>query len=340
MVRAMPPLRISALAALFLLGCSTPAEDPGPPLATQASTLTVDQEIAKGGCTSSVVQGLSDQILEELTKCLEPGFLVKVPTAGNLVNNANHPFLEKPAADGLKAALATKPGTTLTINSMFRTVAQQYVLYRQASCFPAVATPGKSNHETGLAFDTSDQVIWRTALESNGFKWFGSGDPVHFDYVGAGALDLRGRDVLAYQRLWNRNHPTDKISEDSSFGPETEARLKKSPADGFAIGAVCDKPADAGADAGKPDAADAATDADAAAPADTAKDSAGDTDAASAETPTEPTAGCGCRTPVRDAPISGVFLLSWMVLLFARFSPRKRQIEAAEPVATVGSEGR
>ncbi|MEO7096899.1 MAG: M15 family metallopeptidase, partial [Polyangiales bacterium] len=168
----MFPRAALLLAAVAIVSCSAegPPEDPGP-VGRTYSALTVDQEIAKGGCTSSVVQGLSDQILEELTKCVEPGFLVKVPSGGNLVNNANHPFLEKPAADGLKAALAAKPGSTLTVNSMYRTVAQQYVLWRQASCFPAVADPGRSNHETGLAFDTNDRTTWQTPLEAHGFKW-------------------------------------------------------------------------------------------------------------------------------------------------------------------------
>jgi len=45
--------------------------------------------------------------------------------------------------------------------------------------------------------------------------------------------------VLAFQKLWNRNNPGDKIGEDGAYGPQTEARLKKSPATGFATGASC-----------------------------------------------------------------------------------------------------
>ena len=63
------------------------------------------------------------------------------------------------------------------------------------------------------------------------------GDPVHFDHLGS--ADIRGKDTLAFQRLWNRNHPGDKIAEDGAYGPQTEARLKKSPATGFATGASC-----------------------------------------------------------------------------------------------------
>src|SRR5262249_27193003 len=49
----------------------------------------------------------------------------------------------------------------------------------------------------------------------------------------------RGIDVRAFQRLWNRNNPGDKIAEDGEWGPQTETRMKKSPASGFPIGAQC-----------------------------------------------------------------------------------------------------
>jgi hypothetical protein len=35
------------------------------------------------------------------------------------------------------------------------------------------------------------------ALTSNGWRWYGSGDAVHFDYVGSGSVDLR-RSVLEH----------------------------------------------------------------------------------------------------------------------------------------------
>ena len=38
----------------------------------------------------------------------------------------------------------------------------------------------------------------------------------------------------------NRNAPDDQITEDGSYGPMTEARIKKAPAEGFGIGALCD----------------------------------------------------------------------------------------------------
>ena len=63
------------------------------------------------------------------------------------------------------------------------------------------------------------------------------GDPVHFE--NRRSPDNRGDDVRAFQRLWNRNHPNDKIAVDGDYGPQTAARLKKAPATGFAKGAFC-----------------------------------------------------------------------------------------------------
>jgi uncharacterized protein (TIGR03382 family) len=60
---------------------------------------------------------------------------------------------------------------------------------------------------------------------------------VHFDNTRA--PDNRGLDVRAFQRLWNRNHPGDKITVDGAYGPQTAARLKQAPATGFAKGAQC-----------------------------------------------------------------------------------------------------
>lgn len=131
----------------------------------------------------------------------------------------------------------------MVVNSMLRTVAQQYLLYRwyqKGTCgISLAATPGNSNHETGLAIDIDNQSTWRSKLSAKGFQWLGASDPVHFDYVGAGAVDHRGLDVLAFQRLWNRNHPEDKIAEDGDWGPATSGRMAKSPAAGFAKGASC-----------------------------------------------------------------------------------------------------
>ena len=66
-------------------------------------------------------------------------------------------------------------------------------------------------------------------------------------------MDLRSQTVLAFQRLWNRNNPRDRIAEDGDYGPATESRLRRTPADGFPIGASCGSSLPPMMDAGTPE---------------------------------------------------------------------------------------
>jgi hypothetical protein len=224
-----------------------PAED-----ASEALTAGSVEKAAKDGCSTGAVRGLSLQIIAE-GNCIEPDAFAPLPQRPNLTVNPNvFAYLEGPARKKLVEALDANPGKRMTVNSMLRTVAQQYMLRRwdlAGRCgIKVAANPGSSNHETGLAIDIEEASSWRTILTNKGFKWLGSHDPVHFDFKGPGAVDHRGLDVLAFQRLWNRNHPEDVIPEDGDYGPKTEARLKKAPAAGFRLGADCD--ANSGDDGG------------------------------------------------------------------------------------------
>ncbi|WP_170229170.1 M15 family metallopeptidase [Polyangium fumosum] len=200
-------------------------------------------QAAASSCSTSSVKGLSLQIIAE-ARCLNPDAYVPLTKTSNVTfGSATFAYLEKPAADRLLAALKENTGKTMTINSALRTVAQQYMLYnwyQTGRCSISLAAkPGASNHETGLALDVSEYSSWKTVLTNKGFKWLGSSDAVHFDYAGAGAVSYKGLDVKAFQRLWNRNNPNDTISVDGAWGPQTEARMKKSPAGGFEKGATC-----------------------------------------------------------------------------------------------------
>jgi len=215
----------------------------------EGATGTTVSDAAASSCSTSSVKGLSKQIIAE-ARCMNGDAYVAISDLGNVSwGSAVFPYLEKPARDKLVSALNANSGKTMTINSALRTVAQQYMLYRwyqTGRCSISLAAkPGSSNHETGLALDVSQYSTWKTILTNHGFKWLGSGDPVHFDYVGSGAVSHKGLDVKAFQRLWNRNHPDDKISTDGVWGPQTEARMKKSPAGGFATGATCGSTAQA-----------------------------------------------------------------------------------------------
>jgi hypothetical protein len=193
-----------------------------------------------GGCSTAIVAGLSKQLIDE-QNCIRPNALDGFASlAGVSIASGVNAYLEPQAVTGLEGAISAHGGT-IGINSALRTVAQQYLLYKwQGSCgIQIAAVPGSSNHETGIAIDVSDYSSWRSALENHGWRWFGSGDVVHFDYIGSGSVDLRADSVLAFQRLWNLNNPGDKIAEDGSYGPATEARLAKTDANGFAKGSTC-----------------------------------------------------------------------------------------------------
>ncbi|NUP10818.1 MAG: hypothetical protein HOW73_32645 [Polyangiaceae bacterium] len=204
---------------------------------------TVEQAMSNS-CSTTSIRPLSQQIIDEM-RCIDPDGFTALPELSNVTYSTGvFPYLIAPARDALVKAAQSKPSTNFHINSMFRTVAQQYMIrrwYEQGRCgISAAATPGNSNHETGLAVDIANNSTWRNALESRGFDWLGPNDPPHFDYEGAGAVSQRGFDVLAFQRLWNRNHPDDIIAEDGDYGPQTRSRIQKSPAQGFDIGADCE----------------------------------------------------------------------------------------------------
>lgn len=193
-------------------------------------------------CSTSVVLALSVQIANEVN-CMLPGQLVAFEENANIefTGSAVLPYLSETARDQLYAAAAAGGGRTVRITSAFRTVVQQYLLRRWfelGRCgITAAAEPGRSNHESGRAIDVSNYSEWISLFAANGWDHSVPGDPVHFDHVAS--ADLRSADVLAFQRLWNRNAPDEPIDEDGAYGPMTEAALRRAPAEGFGIGAIC-----------------------------------------------------------------------------------------------------
>lgn len=187
------------------------------------------------GCSTAPVLGLSHQIIAELNTIV-PQVLVSLDdlpiTIGGSAVNA---FAQPAAKQALKNAIAAHGGR-LSINSAYRTVAQQYLLRAWVgSCgITAAALPGKSNHENGLALDIKNFASWRDDLEAHHWKWLGPSDKVHFSYTGPGVRsDLGTLGIKAFQQLWNRHNPDDRIEVDGQFGPQTQRRLEKSPAEGF-----------------------------------------------------------------------------------------------------------
>ena len=219
---------------IVLAGCL----DSGPELGVTRSAVTVSGA-GSSGCSTAVVLGLSRQIADEIS-CEAPGGLVPFTASSSIVltSSAVLPYLEQDAADDLTAVAANHP---LQINSAFRTIAQQYLLYRwyvNGSCgIAAAATVGHANHESGRAVDVSNWSSRVSSMAAHGWAHDVPGDVVHFDHTAS--PDIRGEDVTAFQTLWNRNNPGDQISIDGAYGPQTEARLRASPATGFAQGASC-----------------------------------------------------------------------------------------------------
>jgi len=207
-------------------------------------TSTIQSEVSvsaytSSSCSTSVVLGLSKQIADEVS-CMSPDGLVAFEPTANMTfsSNAVLPYLYGDARTDLLDVAEIR---SLQVNSGFRTVAQQYLLYRWyqlGRCgITAAAKPGRSNHESGRAIDLANYSSAVTTMGNHGWAHDVPGDPVHFDHLSS--PDIRGQDVKAFQRLWNRNNPDDSISEDGRYGPQTEARLKASPATGFEAGAGC-----------------------------------------------------------------------------------------------------
>jgi hypothetical protein len=217
--------------------------DRGPNSAAPKHFATVAQA-AVDSCTTASVDGLSRQIIAQ-ARCIKPNQFVPLPSRPNLVIASQvFPYLELEAKNRLLKALDSKPKQKMTINSALRTVAQQYLVWRWSATkrcgVPLATPPGQSNHEIGIALDIAEAGTWRPALEAQQFKWLGASDRVHFDFKG-GAPPPSGTatDVLAFQKLWNRNHPNEKLNEDGRYSPAVEQRLRQSPADGFALGPSC-----------------------------------------------------------------------------------------------------
>jgi N-acetylmuramoyl-L-alanine amidase len=182
--------------------------------------------------STAVVNALSQQLIYQLQLILPNAFVSFDDLKVDLLYAA-FPYLQLPAKQALQKAIHDR-GTSMQVNSAYRTIAQQMLLYNDRVNNPnPVAPPGHSNHQTGLAIDIEDPRGWEPYLMRYGWNPL-PGDPPHFDYEGHGTIDIRSQSILAFQQLWNKNNPNSTIREDGGFGPQTEAALNRSPAQGFA----------------------------------------------------------------------------------------------------------
>jgi hypothetical protein len=161
-----------------------------------AMAQTVAQEAAKKQCSTSGVTGLSDQLVQA-QMCLSPGLFVAITPHANvtLTGSQIHAVMVSQSRDAVWKASAS---LNLQVNSVFRTIADQYVLYYSGACALA-AKPGNSNHETGKAVDLENWSAAINAMTAAGCTHtYPSSDPVHFDCPGP---DDRANSVKAFQHL-------------------------------------------------------------------------------------------------------------------------------------------
>ncbi len=340
------------LAACALSGCGegndgsnehdTPQFDP---VDVTTSALAANDSVATAigqTCSTNVLGNLSKQLLEEI-ECLRANTMGSIDKVPNLVLQPGvQPFIQAAAASALKKVVAARGGATLTINSSIRTLPEQLMLYQwylQKRCdILRAASPGNSNHETGTAVDVQDNAAWRNAFESNGWVWFGSTDPYHYDYKGGGTVNLGGLSVQAFQRLWNRNNAQDPIAEDGAYGPMTEARLLKTPIGGFAKGATCKDPKPV-VDAGPPDTGTAAvgepTVIDSGAPTPTPNPTVTTNDEEASDE-LRPSSGCSAANVRKDSsPMPIAFVLLGLSAVLSQRKTRRRSASAVTQTSRI-----
>ncbi len=192
------------------------------------------------GSSTSVANGLSQQLIYQMN-LIEPDTLVSCEDLNVHLRPAAYPLVQAAAKEGLKRAISDR-GVALTLNSGYRTIVQQQILYNHRRSNPnPVAIPGQSDHQSGVAIDVDRAREWDRFMIRHGWQPLPN-DPPHFDF--SPKRDIRALSVLAFQQLWNKNHPSDRIAEDGDYrvGGETATRLNKSPVMGFKIAPWADQP--------------------------------------------------------------------------------------------------
>ncbi|WP_414573789.1 peptidoglycan-binding protein [Nostoc sp. CCY 9925] len=184
------------------------------------------------GNSTSVANVLSQQLIHQLNLVL-PNALENCDDLNVKPGDAAFALLQPPAKQALERAIQAR-GIPMVINSAYRTIAQQMLLFNWLNRTSPVARPGRSNHQSGLALDIEDPRGWEPFLIRHNWQPL-AGDPPHFDYVGGSTTDIRSTAILAFQKLWNKNHPNEKIKEDGKWGLQTENALNNSPTTGFDI---------------------------------------------------------------------------------------------------------
>ena len=185
-------------------------------------------------CSTSSANGLFNQLIAEMGKMGYSFTSLSSSTYSSWIHCSNCQ-LQSGSANALLNAAKSK-NDYITVNSAYRTSAEQYLLYnmyKQGRCgIMLAAVPGTSDHESGRAIDTSYYDYWRSTLAAYGWSWtYGSSDPYHFDYFND--ANLSKKTLEAFQRLWNAHNPTSQIGVDGIYGTQTANALYNSPCSGW-----------------------------------------------------------------------------------------------------------
>lgn len=225
------PISIGEVAELLSADTSALAKD-GDSIVNQ--NFTVSTILSR--CDTGLARGLSLQLIAKLNRMTKTPLLVElkhplIDTSSAAVN----PYLQSAAAAALIRAVEQR-GKRLVINSCLRTTVQQHLIKCQCTSklcgITAAASPGKSNHESGLAIDIEDPHGWRSYLEDAGWAKLGDWDDMHYDYWD-GRTDIAGLQISAFQQLWNQYNPGNGIAVDGGYGSVTAERIDRSPIDGW-----------------------------------------------------------------------------------------------------------
>lgn len=212
-------------------------------ISADSADATVGTYLKRIPCSTQVIRPLSQQLIDELL-CTDPAALEPIGPQPNLSfsDDSVLPYLEPKAAASLRLVAA---GGRIVVTSATRTVAQQYLLSQWKAAnkcgIPAAAEPGTSQHESGHAVDVHVTTALTKRLLAAGWARETGEDPIHFIHADPD-VDLT-RSITAFQRLWNHNRQNDAIPESGVLDAVTIARLRATPAIGFAGGPSCSPPA-------------------------------------------------------------------------------------------------
>ncbi len=251
---------VTSVALLLLAGC---APDPG---LTRSGFRQTMRELALESarqCDSgfeypqSLVDGIGRQLVEEL-RCMDDTRLIFYQPCrepGCIFAAGPQPLAMRPEVFQALGEAALAKRDFISISAAYRDVAMQYYSRWYVENCDAnfnAAVPGTSNHQGGRAIDVVAYNFWWNTLLEVGFEHPIPSDEPHFELTGdaqfvAESTELQSLSVLAFERLWNRNHPEAPIAEDGLYDEATKAALGEAPVEGFTVGA-CD--AGAAPDAG------------------------------------------------------------------------------------------